>query len=176
MFVTRDPALHARALTLSNHGRARGQTRQFWAERIGFKYKMSNIQAAIGCAQVERWDELVARKRQIFSWYAAGLADLPLVMNPERQGDVNGYWMPTIIVDGVKAFNREVLLARFKTAEIDGRVFFWPLSMQPMFDAQPANVVSYGLYRRGVNLPSYHDMTLADVDRVCAVVRSVLSR
>jgi perosamine synthetase len=54
IFVTNDDALYERALTLSNHGRARGETRQFWPATIGFKYKMSNLQAAIGCGQLER--------------------------------------------------------------------------------------------------------------------------
>ena len=66
MFVTDDAALHETVLTLSNHGRARTQTRQFWPDRVGFKYKMSNLQAAMGCAQIERIDELVARKRAVF--------------------------------------------------------------------------------------------------------------
>ena len=76
MFVTNDDALYERVLTLSNHGRARGETRQFWPERIGFKYKMSNLQAAIGCAQLERIDELVARKRRIFEQYRNAFAKL----------------------------------------------------------------------------------------------------
>ncbi|MCR4298355.1 MAG: DegT/DnrJ/EryC1/StrS family aminotransferase, partial [Gallionella sp.] len=70
MFVTNDDALYERVLALSNHGRARGQTKQFWPDMVGFKYKMSNIQAAIGCAQMERIDELVAGKRRIFTYYA----------------------------------------------------------------------------------------------------------
>ncbi|MGO8190083.1 DegT/DnrJ/EryC1/StrS family aminotransferase, partial [Rhizobium leguminosarum] len=57
MFVTNDAPLYEKVLTLSNHGRARGQTKQFWPDAIGFKYKMSNIQAAIGCAQLERIEE-----------------------------------------------------------------------------------------------------------------------
>jgi len=59
MFVTNDSDLYERVLTLSNHGRERGQSKQFWPEVVGFKYKMSNIQAAIGCAQLERIDELI---------------------------------------------------------------------------------------------------------------------
>jgi perosamine synthetase len=59
MFVTNDADLYEWVLTLSNHGRARGQTKQFWPDVVGFKYKMSNIQAAIGCAQMERIDEYV---------------------------------------------------------------------------------------------------------------------
>ena len=172
MFVTNDPALHARVLTLSSHGRAPGEIRQFWPDEIGFKYKMSNLDAAIGCGQMERIDELIDGKRRVFSAYAERLADLPLRMNPEPAGTRNGFWMPTVVVDPDVAFDREALLAAFKEDDIDGRVFFWPLSMLPMFVERPDNVVSHGLYGRAVNLPSYHDLSEAEIDRVCAIVRA----
>ncbi len=174
MFVTNDDALFERVLTLSNHGRARGETRQFWPERIGFKYKMSNVQAAIGCAQMERVDELVAAKRRIFSRYASALAGLPVQLNPEPAGTRNGYWMPTLVVDEGVDFDREALLARFKADNIDGRVFFWPLSALPFFEPRPMHAVSHRLARRGVNLPSYHDLAEGDIDRVAAHVRAML--
>ena len=63
MLVTQDKALYEKVLSLSNHGRVREQNKQFWPDRLGYKYKMSNIQAAIGCAQMERINELIARKR-----------------------------------------------------------------------------------------------------------------
>jgi perosamine synthetase len=174
MFVTDDDDLYEKVLTLSNHGRARGQAKQFWADVVGFKYKMSNMQAAIGCAQMERIEELIAGKRRIFSYYAKRLSDLPLRMNPEPAGTRNGDWMPTIIVDDSVHFDREGLLAKFKANGIDGRVFFWPLSMLPMFEKQLENKVSYGLFRRAVNLPTYHDMDENEMDRVIAVLRDVL--
>jgi len=69
MFITNDLDLYEKVLTLSNHGRAKGQTKQFWPDDVGFKYKMSNIQAAIGYGQMERIDDLVRRKREIFQYY-----------------------------------------------------------------------------------------------------------
>lgn len=176
MFVTQDAALYEKVLTLNNHGRAPTQTQQFWSDMLGFKYRMSNLQAAIGCAQVERIEELIARKREIFQYYAARLQDLPLAMNPEPPGTVNGYWMPSVVVNQDVPFEREKLLAAFKADAIDGRVFFWPLSMQPMFEAKPANTVSYSLYARAINLPSYHDLTTAQMDRVIAHIRRALER
>jgi perosamine synthetase len=170
MFVTQDSELYERVLTLSNHGRAKGQTKQFWPDAVGFKYKMSNVQAAIGCAQMERIDELIAAKRRIFSYYKDNMRDLPVKMNPEPLGTQNGYWMPSMVVDEGISFNREALLAKFKAENIDGRVFFWPLSMLPMFKTQTENVVSYGLYSRAVNLPSYHDLTVSEMDRVMASI------
>jgi perosamine synthetase len=175
MFVTNDDALYERVLTLSNHGRARGQTRQFWPDMVGFKYKLSNIQAALGCAQMERLDELLAGKRRVFEHYARGLAGLPLKMNPEPPDTRNGYWMPTIVVDEGVPFDREALLAAFRANDIDGRVFFWPLSLTPPFDGAPRGRVSHSLYPRAVNLPSYHELTEAEMDRVVEVVRSVVA-
>ena len=174
MFVTQDDALAEKVLTLSNHGRARGQAKQFWPDMIGYKYKMANIQAAIGSAQMERIDDLIAGKRRVFEYYAEHFKELPLKMNPEPVGTVNGYWMPTIVIDEGVPFNREALLAVFKMENIDGRVFFWPLSMLSMFEAKPENAVSYGLYGRAINLPSYNDLTEAEMDRVISCVCSIL--
>lgn len=166
MFVTNDDALYERALTLSNHGRARSETRQFWPERIGYKYKMSNLQAAIGCAQIERIVELIAAKKRIFENYSAALSHLPIRMNPEFTGTSNGFWMPTIVVNQNVPFDRHALLARFKTENIDGRVFFWPLSLLPMFKGVHDNKISNTIYKRAINLPSYHDLAPADQERV----------
>lgn len=170
ILVTDDDALYETALTLSNHGRVRGESRQFWPERIGLKYKMSNLQAAIGCAQMERIEELLAGKRRVFERYTTLLAKLPIRMNPEPADTRNGFWMPTLVVEPGTAFDRDALAARFKAENIDGRVFFWPLSMLPMFEARPQNRVSYATYIRAMNLPSYHDMTQADQERVSACV------
>jgi perosamine synthetase len=175
MFVTNDDALHAKMLTLSNHGRARGQKRQFWPDAFGFKYKLSNIQAALGCAQLERIDELLAGKRRVFHYYEQALRDLPLAMNPEPAGCTNGFWMPSIVVDEGVPFDREQLLAAFGEADIDGRVFFWPLSLLPMFEGHAHPPVSHGLYRRALNLPSYHELTESGMDRVIDVVRRAVT-
>lgn len=175
MFVTDDPELYEHVLTLSNHGRVRGQTKQFWPDMVGFKYKMSNIQAAIGCAQIERIDELTRRKREIFSYYRDHLAILPgLSMNPEPAGTVNGAWMPTVVFFPMLDLVRDALLTAFHADNIDGRVFFWPLSSLQMFTRQPQNTVAYGLPGRAINLPSYHDLTPVEQDRVIAHVRAVV--
>jgi perosamine synthetase len=176
MFVTQDSALYERVMTLSNHGRAHGQSRQFWAEAVGFKYKMSNLQAAVGCAQVERIADLIAGKRRVFKAYEKRLRALPLAMNPELAGTVNGYWMPTIVVDEGVPFDRQALLDAFKDDNIDGRVFFWPLSQLPMFEPRPQHSIANALPARAVNLPSYHDLTESDIDRVVGHVRNAVGR
>jgi perosamine synthetase len=175
MFVTNDLELYEHVLMLSNHGRARGQTKQFWPDMVGFKYKMSNIQAAIGCAQIERIDELISRKRKIFSNYCNRLATLPgLSMNPEPSGTVNGAWMPTVVFDPGTGISRESLQAAFAAENIDARIFFWPLSSLPIFEQVETNVQSWSIPKRAINLPSYHDMTNQDINLVCRVISNII--
>ncbi|MEB0006014.1 DegT/DnrJ/EryC1/StrS family aminotransferase [Pseudomonas sp. RTB3] len=175
MFVTSDRSVYERVLTLSNHGRVNGSTRQFWPDFIGFKYKMSNLQAAIGCAQIERVNDLIERKRAIFANYASALLEIPgISMNPQPDHSRNGYWMPTLVFEESTGITRDTLIEAFKTSDIDARVFFWPLSSLPMFSAMDVDTpVAFSLSERAINLPSYHDMTDSDQQRVIAVVRAV---
>lgn len=176
MFVTNSAELYERVLTRSNHGRKRGQTKQFWPDAVGFKYKMSNVQAAIGCAQVERVQELVDRKREIMSIYRRGLAGLAGIrMNPEPIGTVNGAWMPTVVFDRDTGITREMLQAAFTQENIDARVFFHPLSSLPMFMSRRLNENSWDIPARAINLPSFHDISLAEQHRVINVIREVLN-
>jgi len=177
MFITNDEVLYSKVLTLSNHGRVAGQTKQFWPDEIGFKYKISNIQAAIGCAQIERIDELVSRKREIFEYYKSRLGKLPgVAMNPEKQLTVNGYWMPTLVFAPETGVTRERLVEAFKVADIDARVFFHALSSLPMFEDRPQNRNSHSIPGRAINLPSYHEIREDDLERVVAVVMQVMER
>jgi perosamine synthetase len=122
MFVTNDADLYEKVLTLSNHGRARGQKKQFWPDQVGFKYKMSNIQAAIGCAQIERVEELVHRKRKILETYKDLFRDyIDIQMNPEPPGIVNGAWMPTIVFDEKSGISRDDLINSSMLAKIPSR-------------------------------------------------------
>ena len=171
MFVTNDAALYEHVLTLSNHGRARGQTKQFWPELVGFKYKMSNIQAAIGCAQMERVGELIERKREIFQGYKDRLASQPgILLNPESPEIVIGAWMPSAVFEPATGLTRERLQDAFAADNIDARVFFHPLSSLPMFRERRENRRAWEIPQRAINLPSYHDITDYDQDRVAAVI------
>lgn len=173
MFVTNDSNLYEHVLTLSNHGRARSQIKQFWPDLVGYKYKMSNIQAAIGCAQMQRIDALITAKRKIFSMYQAYLRELPVRMNPEPKGCQNGYWMPTFVVDYNISFNRDDLIVKLKANGIDARVFFWPLSQTttPGRKAFDSLYISETINLRALNLPSYHELTDDDAFYICSSIR-----
>ena len=175
MFVTDDDALFERVLTLANHGRARGQTRQFWPDVVGYKYKLSNLQAAIGCAQLERIDELTTRKRAILARYRELLAGCRgVALNPEPPGTVNGAWMPTAVFAPETGVTRERLQAAYAAERIDARVFFHPLSSLPPFGSGPGAPIAADIARRAINLPSFHDMTDDEQQRVAGVIRNLL--
>ncbi|OBJ02826.1 glutamine--scyllo-inositol aminotransferase [Mycobacterium alsense] len=174
MFVTDDDDLYETVLTLSNHGRARGQTKQFWPDVVGFKYKMSNIQAAIGCGQMERIDELISRKREVFYAYRDALTEVVgTSMNPEPAGTQNGFWMPTVVFDHAKKLTSERIRGAFAAENIDARVFFHPLSTIPPFAGSPGGKWAADIPDRAINLPSFHDITEVEQCRVVQVVREL---
>ncbi|RCS58217.1 DegT/DnrJ/EryC1/StrS family aminotransferase [Parvibium lacunae] len=175
IFVTHDDALYDRVLTLSNHGRAANQPKQFWPDLLGYKYKMSNLQAALGCAQLQRVDELVARKREILHYYRQAFAHIPAIsMNPEPVGTQNGAWMPTLVVSQEAGITTDQMRAAFQAQAVDARVFFHPLSTLPFIQQTP-QPTSLSLAERGLNLPSYHDMTTADLNKIVQIVYGLFS-
>ena len=175
MFVTDDDELYEQVLTLSNHGRSRVQTKQFWPDMVGFKYKLSNLQAAIGCAQLERLDDLTSRRREVYGYYSeAVLAHPSVAMNPEKARTTNGYWMPTVVFPQDSHLTREKCQTAFSEENIDARAFFWPLSVTGLFGQQERNRLSDDISGRAINLPSYHDMTADDQDRVISVVERLM--
>ena len=174
--VTNDANLYERALTLSNHGRSNNEARQFWPHEIGYKFKMSNIQAALGCAQLSRVNDLVDRKRAILGTYINAFREFDsITLNPEPPGTTNGAWMPTIVFDDASGVTRETLQQAFKAVDIDARVFFWPLSSLPMF-TQVSNLNSYAIARRAINLPSFHEMAYSEIYSVVEVVDHLLKK
>lgn len=177
MLVTQDEQLCRRVEQLNNHGRAAGDMRQFWPSELGYKYKISNLQAAIGCAQLERMDDLVARKREVFVYYQGELESaLPGTrMNPQPNGTLNSYWMPTLVLRQEDAGKRDAVLDAMRQAGIDARVFFQPLSDTPVFAGLPAvdTPRAHDLARRAFNLPSYHELSEADQRRVVDTILSV---
>ena len=178
MFVTNDLDLYEQVLTLSNHGRARGQSKQFWPDIVGFKYKMSNIQAAIGCAQMQRIEILTRVKRGIFAMYQDYLKELPIRMNPEPEGCTNGYWMPTFVVEDGIPFNRDELIDELKAKGVDARVFFWPLSSTSVGGRKAFDkpYLSEAIHLRALNLPSHHQLSDEDSSFIASTIRTWIAQ
>lgn len=181
MLVTDREDIYRRVLVLRDHGRQPGD-RLFCNTEVAYKYKMSSMQAALGLAQLERIDELIQRKRDIFRWYADELGETPgLTLNHEAPGVKNAYWMVTAVLDPALGVSKNQVMEALSTQGIDTRPFFHPLSSLPAYAAMEQaarargrNVVSYRLAPWGINLPSALTLTREQVARVCAAVRSLL--
>jgi perosamine synthetase len=181
LLATNREDIYKRASFLRDHGRPPGD-RMFVNTQIAHKYKMSSLQAALGLAQLERVEELVTRKREIFSWYKAELSNVPgITLNAEPPGTTNSYWMNTVIVDRSYGLDKTALMQLLGDQGVDCRPFFHPLSSLPAYrdfpEAGPAarrNTVAYEISPRGINLPSGLNLTPELVRRVCDTLRSVL--
>ena len=182
MLVTDRTDLFDRVSTLRDHGRAPGD-RFFFNREVAFKYKMSSMQAALGLAQLERIDELVARKREIFAWYRARLgSNRAITLNAEAPGTKNTYWMVSAIFDPRLGIPKRQWMDLLSERGIDCRPFFHPLSSIPAYEGTPEavsaaarNTVSYELSPWGINLPSGLNLDQPTVDRVCDAVEEILA-
>lgn len=152
MVVTPDKTLIERARHLKGQGLA--THREYWHDVVGYNYRMTNIQAAIGLAQLERSEEFVERKRAIARLYAELLGKTPVEIHGEAPGTYHSYWMTSILVP--HADQRDLLRSHLAECGIETRPLFYPVHTMPMhsktFRRHP---IAEDLAWRGINLPSW---------------------
>jgi perosamine synthetase len=166
-----DDVLADRARILRDH--AMDPTRRYWHEEIGFNFRLTNVQAAIGVAQLERLDELLQRKRAIAERYTAGLSDVPgLQLQEELEWAQSSWWMFTVLVRPEFGRDRDELAAELRTARVDSRPAFVALHELPHLRTDDPLPVSEEIGRLGLTLPSGTTLTDDDVDHVIASVRA----
>ncbi len=167
MVVTNDAALHARVSHRKGQGLSPG--REYWHDVIGHNYRMTNICAALGLAQLERAPALIADKAQIASWYRECLRGLPLGWPREAAEVGSSHWMVCILTPDAK--DRDPLRALLRRRGIETRPFFSPVHRMPMYAAgQPDFPVADDLAARGVCLPSYPGLEAQDVAEIAGAV------
>jgi perosamine synthetase len=179
MLVTDDAALHQRCLQLRDHGRAPGDT-MFRNIEVGYKYKMSALQAALGLAQLARIGQLVKKKRRIFGWYEKHLHGIAgLRLNPAQPQFENSYWMSTLLWDKPHAIAKPALIKDLAARGIATRPFFDPLSSLDAYAPMDAarykkrNRHAYAIAARAINLPSALCLKEADVKYVARALRDL---
>lgn len=174
MLVTNNGTLFEKASYIADLGRDRKKG-AFWHTIIGYKYRLPNVAAALGLAQVERIEFLVERKRKIFNWYKERLGDIDgLAMNTEKKWAKNTYWMSSIVLKKKFTLSRDKLMAKLKEHMIDTRPFFYPFSMLPVYKQATDNKVAYQVGLNGINLPSGVTLTEEQVDYTCQKVKKFL--
>jgi perosamine synthetase len=176
MVLTDDPQLSERARSLRN---LCFQKKRFVHDELGWNFRMSNLQAALGVAQLERLDETIARKRQIGAAYTRLLQDQPWLQLPvPRTGDAdNLYWIVGLVLRDDVPFDAETAMERLAAQGVGTRPFFWPLHEQPVFRrsgvARPdeRHPVAERLARRGFYVPSGVALTGEQFERVVECCR-----
>jgi perosamine synthetase len=168
MVVCNNQAIYERAVHFKGQGLA--AHRQYWHDVIGYNYRMTNICAAIGVAQLERADDFLARKADIAARYRANLADLGIIFQEELNGNRHSHWMIAFLVNN--AAERDPLRDFLEARGIETRPVFYPIHTMPMY-AQSFQVhpVSEDIARRGINVPSWPGLSDKDVDYICEIVR-----
>ncbi len=170
ILVTNNDELYAKAHAIWDQGREPGT---FWIKQNGLKYKMSNVQAAIGLGQIERVDELIHAKRRVFAWYNEYLHDVPNIqLNLETEYAYSIYWMSSILLDNHAPISRDELSIALKARNIDSRPVFPAISQYPHWpqqqQAQP-NALYIG--KNALNLPSGARLKKNQVEYICKTIK-----
>ena len=167
MVVSNDKTLMERARHFKGQGLA--AHREYWHDVIGYNYRMTNIAAAIGLAQLERADDLIAKKRSLAEYYKKSLAGLPLRFQEEAPETFHTYWMVSILVE--HADLREPLRHYLADAGIETRPVFYPVHTMPIYaKAYRKHPVAEDLAWRGINLPSWPGMGFDELNAVCSAL------
>lgn len=179
MVVTSNKKIAEKARLLRNH--AFGIPR-FIHNDIGFNYRMTNIQAAIGCAQMEKIDEFVAARRRNAQLYSALLNHEKSITLPvEEKWAKNVYWMFGILIEDDFGLSKEEVMAELLRQGIETRSFFMPMHMQPAFTNNPSYKtgtagsypVAESLWKKGLYLPSGSNLAEEQINKVAEVLLSL---
>ena len=174
MLTTNDQNLYERAKKIWDHGR--DPSKAFWIDEQGVKFKMSNVQAAIGLGQIERAEELIQKKRRIFSWYENKLSAHPSIsLNKEVENAHSIYWMSSILLSSDCPITRDELMTKLRDRKIDTRPVFPAISQYPVWTSKQAPATNADFIgRNALNLPSGVNLSKAEVNYVADTILSML--
>ncbi|TGQ72648.1 MAG: DegT/DnrJ/EryC1/StrS family aminotransferase [Mesorhizobium sp.] len=168
MVVTRDPEIMKRCRRLKNQGVS--SNREYWHDILAYNYRMTNIQAAIGLAQLEMAADILTMKAKVANAYRVGLTRLPLRMHDPVGKVTHSHWMCSVIVD--RPQDRDPLRAYLAQQGIETRPFFTQAHTMPHCRVEGDFPVSASLSARGINLPSYPGLSQEQISRICATICS----
>lgn len=176
VLTTNDAELAARLRLY--RGQGMDPTRRYWFPVVGYNYRMTNIQAAIGLAQLEMVDEHLAARQNVRRWYDERLAELSDVLQVPAvlPWAHHSFWMYTVLLSQSASCSRDELMARLEADGIETRPVFYPMHVMPPYrDDSRRFPVADGLAALGVNLPTHGLLSENDVDFVVARLRAHLT-
>ena len=161
MVLTNNHSIYLKLLQLRNQGNS--DTIRYYHDFVGYNYRMTNIQAAIGVAQMSRIDSILERKRKIQFWYEENLKDFVVFQEIDKDL-ISSYWMVSFILP--LSVSRESLMLSLKEDGIETRPFFKPISSMPYFKSINSTNAKK-LSKSGISMPSYPELTFDDVSYIC---------
>lgn len=178
MVVFKDEAIAERAAMLRDHGMQK--SRRYWHAEVGYNYRLTNIQAAIGVAQFERLDEFVSAKRKIAQSYNEVLANIPYFQIPVEPEEIkNSYWLYTFMVKPSSPFKRDELIEYLNVKGIETRPVFFPMHIMPpytTFGKKENLEVSIELSDCGISFPSSVNLSEGEIIHICNEVKNFVKK
>jgi perosamine synthetase len=169
MVVTNDAVLARKVHQLKYHGA--DPTRRYWFPIVGYNYRMMNIAAAIGLAQLEKVEWHMGRRLEVASWYREGLRGVSqLTYQPEKEWARHAYWMFSVVLGDDILLSRDEIIAQLQARGIETRPVFYPMHALPPYpDLAPKSSypVADRIARAGISLPTWAGLTRDDVSYVC---------
>jgi perosamine synthetase len=149
--------------------------RRYYHPEVGFNYRMTNIQAALGCSQLEHAEQILRRRQALARAYDAGLAGIPGLGWPAPMPwEESVCWMVSVLIEPAFWLDRDAVAAGLRQRGIDSRPFFVPLHEQPPYLAGDAGFpAAAALSRQGINLPSGTALEPGEIATVCAALREL---
>lgn len=175
MLVTNDTALYEKAKKIQDHGRKSGT---FWIEQLGYKYKMNNLTAAFGLAQIERAENQILRKRRINSWYKEHLSNTEfLSFQTDLQNSESICWMTSISIQANAPVSRDELMQGLSRQGIDSRPVFPAISQYPIWGYSPkVNPIAKKIGDSSINLPSGVNLNYSTVNKISATIQNLIRK
>lgn len=172
MITTNDEKLYKKMRYLRGH--AMNDTKRYWHNELGYNYRMTNLQAALGLAQLERLHEILQKKKKIFEWYQNELKDVNgIKLNYQAPWAKHVYWLVCLEIEKYSEAERDQFIKKLKSKNIDSRPYFYPLSDMPIYDNADTKI-AHEVYRRGLSVPSYFDLTKEEVIYICKKLKELL--
>jgi perosamine synthetase len=173
MITTDDEELYKKLKYLRDHGMSK--EKRYWHTELGYNYRMTNVQAAIGCAQLKRVDEIMNKRQEIFSWYEESLFGIKnLFINRTYPWATNAYWLIAMEIEGFNENQRDEFMEKLKRKGVDSRPFFYPMSEMPYLKTKADTPISSSVSEKGINLPTYFDLKKEDVIYICNCIKEII--
>ncbi|MBA7699627.1 GDP-perosamine synthase [subsurface metagenome] len=170
MITTNNKEFAQKAKMLRDHGVS--PDKKYWHPIIGFNYRLTNVQAAIGVAQLEKIDRLLERKREIAGLYRSLLKDVAgITQPPEASWAKNVFWMYSILVEKEYGMSRDDLIARLGDNGVDSRPVFYPIHTMPPYKQNLVLPVAEELASKGISLPSGIGLRDEEIERVASLIK-----